>query len=335
VIHDKKIIFVSWTSYARHSDLLGQALGGEVYFIEDLIKSRGLIWKMFFIVDYLSKAIRSLKIISQKRPKYVFVQNPPSVAPVALVLFRRIMGFKLVVDSHNGAFEEPWISVPLHKWSLSQADLVVVHNRQILKNIKDSRQFENVNFQVLNSRLPEFPGVPRSEQSHPYILVISTFASDEPMEELLSGISLFIETHGKGVGFKITGNYRKSSDLYEKYSGKKGVEFLGYVDEEEYKSILVNAHGIIALSTRDDVQQFALMEAIGAGVPFISTDNITNRALFNDHMVLTKNISEDIEKSIDMFLINRDAYKRNVENIKATQSERWQKDFDMLVNSLS
>jgi len=334
VIHDNKIIFFSWTSYARHSELLGEALGGDVYFIEDLIKSRALIWKMFFIVDYLSKAIRSLKIISQKRPKYVFVQNPPSVAPVALVLFRRILGFKLAVDSHNGAFEEPWISVPLHKWSLSQADLVVVHNRQILKKLKENPQLENVNFKVLNSRLPEFPSVIRSEQSRPYILIISTFASDEPMDQLLSGVSLFIETHGKGIEFKITGNFRKSSDLYEKYSGKKGVEFLGYVDEEEYKSILVNAHGIIALSTRDDVQQFALMEAIGAGVPFISSDNITNRALFNDHMILTENISEDIEKSIDMFLNNREIYKRNVEDIKATQSERWQKDFDALANSL-
>lgn len=102
---NQKIIFISWTNYHSHTQLLGQAIGANIFYINHLIASRKIFWKLFFYIDYLYKSIRTLTIIIKNKPSVVVVQNPPSIAPVVVVFLSLFAArFKVVIDSHNWLF---------------------------------------------------------------------------------------------------------------------------------------------------------------------------------------------------------------------------------------
>ncbi len=153
------------------------------------------------------------------------------------------------------------------------------------------------------------------------------------MEVILDGIVRFSGTV-KDFKFKITGNYERNRELYKKYRGHNNIEFLGFVDDRTYDYLLVNAYGIIALSTRDDVQQFALMEAVGARVPFISNNNKTNIDLFENKMILIENSPAELVEGITNFIKNKDELENNIIEIKFHQTVKWEKEFNNLLEHL-
>ncbi len=322
-----KIIFISWCNFHPHTQQLGTALKAEIFYIKNFIQSRGLIWKFFFFIDYLIKSLHTLQIIIKSNPDVVIVQNPPSFAPVVVVLMNYFRKFKTISDTHNAAFEKPWISLPLHKWALKQMDLVIVHNNQLYEEVKSNHKLSGVNFKVLNSRLTDFSRIDKEIQKEPYFLVISTFHADEPMDALLEGIRLYCSNNDTKIKFKITGNYEKKPHLYSEYSKDKNIEFLGFIDQQKYYYLLVNAYGVISLSTRDKVQQFSIMEAVSAEVPFISTDNLTNRDLFKDKMVLTENKPFNIKSAIMDFIHKIKTLQINISEIKSEISSNWKSCF--------
>jgi len=327
-----KIVFITWTSYSPHSVLLSRAFNADLFYINNLINSRRKLWKMFFFIDYLFKSYKTFKIIYNNSPNVVVVQNPPSIAPIVIVFFNMFRKFKIVIDSHNGAFEKPWVSIPFHRWAMKQADVVLVHNNQLFNELIDNVNYKKVNFRILNSKISEFPNVKKEDQKIPYILVITTFSGDEPMDILLEGIRKFSEDYRSNIKFKITGNFNKKLFLFSEYSKDDKIEFLGFVEEEHYNYLLINAFGVISLSKRDNVQQFSLMEAIGAEVPFISSDNLTNRALFDDKMILTENSQISICQNINLFIEEIEKLKENILIIKKELSEKWENDFSKIKN---
>lgn len=329
-----KIIFISWTNFSRHSDLLAQASGAEIFYIDNLIHSRRVLWHLFFWLDYLSKCIRTSLVLWNTKPKFVFVQNPPSIASLPIIFFRKIYHYKVIIDSHNGAFEKKWSEIPFHKWALRQADLVTIHNSQLYNRLSNDFNFRGVKFMILNSKLTDFSRTKKETQKQPYFLVVSTFSPDEPIETLLEGIREFCKRSNSKLKFRLTGNYKKKYFLFSEFSAIDNIEFLGYIDEELYNYQLVNSFGIISLSTRDDVQQFAISEAVGAEIPFISNNNATNRDLFDNKMVLTELTPSAISSSIDNFIKNREELITNIKEIKETLANKWNSDFINIKNEL-
>jgi hypothetical protein len=333
--HNKKIIFISWTNFSSHSKLLAQAVDAPIFYVKDISRSRNFLWKMFFWLDYLSKSFRTLQILLKEKPNSVFVQNPPSIAPILVILFRKLVSYRVLVDSHNGAFEKKWFNFPLHKWALRNADVVTVHNRQLYEKLVKDKTLKGVNFNILNSRLTDFSYIRKESQKEPYIFVVNTFSVDEPIEIVLEGIVEYCSGHNTEIIFKVSGNYEKHPAIYSKFSKHKNIEFVGFVPESMYEYLLVNSLAVMSLSTRDDVQQFALSEAVGAEVPFISNNNSTNRYLFGDKMVLTELQPVSISAGIDTFINNKKRFDSNILEIKKTISEKWQNDFVKVRSALS
>ncbi len=331
-----KAVFITWTSFNPHSSLLSEAFNSKIYYIKNLINSRGILWKLFFLLDYIYKITRTIGIILKTHPNLVVMQNPPSIVPVVIVLLSYIKKYKTVVDSHNGAFEKPWKSIPFYRWSLRKADIVILHNKQIFKRMDQNDSYNGINFKILNSRLSEFADVKKENLiGEPYFLVVSTFSGDEPMDILLEGLRLFNKKNSDNILFKLTGNYNKSPLLYNGYKNDRNIEFLGFVSNEQYSRLIVSAFGVISLSTRDDVQQFALMESIGAGVPFISNDNLTNRALFENKMILIEITPENIAEGIELFLRDKRILDKNITELKNIILNKWEKDFSSIKSELN
>ncbi len=326
-----RVVFITWTLFNPHSSLLNEAFNGKIFYVNNLIKSRGVMWKLFFLFDYIYKSFKTIVIILKNHPDLVVIQNPPSIVPLVIILFSHIKKYKTVVDSHNGAFEKPWTWIPFYKWSLKKADIVITHNNQIYERLKSDNGYRGINFKVLNSRLSEFKGVKKEIiLSNPYMLVVSTFSDDEPIENILKGVMVYLNRNEENVTFIFTGNYNKKPALYDQYKNEKNIVFSGFVSNEQYKNLMINSYGVISLSTRDDVQQFALMETIGAGVPFISNDNRTNKALFGDKMILIKITPENIAEGIEQFINNKGQLTKNVLELQKEILAKWEKDFNLI-----
>lgn len=330
--NNNKVIFITWTTYSPHSLLLSEAFNSKIFYVENLINSRGLLWKLLFLFDYIYKAYTTISIINKQSPNIVIMQSPPTLTPIVIVLYSFIKRYKTVIDSHNGAFEKPWDSIPFYKWILRKADIVIVHNQQLKNNLLINEDYRKINFKLLNSRLSDYTDIKKDVKS--YILVVSSFSGDEPMEILLEGISLFNKNNPATTQFKITGNYSKKPDLFNKYKHDSGIEFLGFVSTEHYRQLVVNAEALISMSTRDDVQQFALMEAVGAETPFISNSNQTNQMLFKDSMILVDISPEKIAVGLTMFFKNKFVFTDNIKGLKSLIKDKWETDFLLIKSEL-
>jgi hypothetical protein len=240
----------------------------------------------------------------------------------------------VLIDSHNGAFEGKWYHFLFHRWALRQADVVTVHNKQLFERLLNDLSFKEINFKVLSSRLTDFSKTKKEPQEQPYFLVVNTFSVDEPTEILLEGILEFCKGSNSSLKFKVTGSYQKHYSLFSKFSKCENIEFVGFVDEQKYDYYLVNSIGVISLSTRDDVQQFAVSEAISAEIPFISNSNSTNLDLFGDKMVLTELLPSSISLSIETFIRNREKLNKIILEIKKAISYKWDRNFIQIKNEL-
>lgn len=327
-----KTAFIIWNTYNRRPDILARLLDCRALFIGHIINNRGPAWKYLFWVDYLYKSIYTLAYLFYHRPQVVFAQSPPSFAPMVCRIYCTLWRRKLVVDGHNNAFESPWISVPLYLRCMAGADSVLVHNSELEAHLRET--YPKLPLFTLPDKIPAFKngnglanGHANEKNALPYLLVILSYAGDEPLAELFAAFKKYQEAHPGSVVFKMTGNYRRKPQYYEQYKDVEGIEFLGYVDNNEYERTLVNAAGIIALTTRPMTQQCAAMEALGAGVPMIVSRTDTNERLFFKGAILTDTDRDSIYRSLGDFLGQYPALRSEVAGIRDHWEERWQVDF--------
>jgi len=246
-------------------------------------------------------------------------------------LYCRFFKGKLAVDAHNSAFEKPWISVPLYASVLEAAQVVVVHNDEFEDYLKG--KFDNVTFVTLPDKMPMIEGHRgRSCRSrNRYFLAVVSYSYDEPILEMLEAAKQFVGITQSDIAFKITGDYNKRPDIYNKYSKVRGIEFLGFVDNDAYDDLLKGAYGIISLTTRHRLQQSGSVEAMGANVPLIVSDSATNRRLFFKGAIVTKVDIASIKHAIYEFCSQRDRLAGEIEVVRNHWEKMWKLNYAELV----
>lgn len=333
--HKKKVIYISWTDFNWHSYLFARSLDIKLIFIKKISLRNFLPKIVFVILDYLRKTFKSVwSIISEKSDLYI-LENPPPILSVIGLFMKIVKGnkFKYVIDAHNGAFEKPMVNFPFVSNAFRKADAVIVHNDPLKQHLSSISKFKDCNFFTLNDPLPEIPkyNLPALKK---YILVVTTFHGDEPIETVLEGVKTFLaQNPNSEIQFRVTGNFKKNPKLYEKFKDS-GIVFLGFLNQEDYFKNLTNSLGIISYSIRERVQQYALMEALGADLPFISNNNLTNNELFGDKMVLTKIDPVSISEGINDFLGKRDLLLSNIPVLKKQLAEKRKSDFEKIIKQL-
>ena len=292
--------------------------------------SRGLLWKLFFWVDYLYKTLITLFFLLKEKPTHVFAVSPPSFCPMICWFYCKISGIKLAVDAHNRTFSKRWISVPFIEKVLHSADIVIVHNDEFYRYLKTI--FPQIRFFILQDKIPSL--LSRKEDntfiSEKYFLAVLSYYDDEPVEQILIAAKKYLEVNGINIKFKLTGNYLKKKHLYRKYSSVNGIEFLGFVDQSTYNQLVVNAFGIIALTIEDMLQQCASIEAMGAGIPLIISNTDTNRRLFFKGAVITDIDPISIKRSFEIFVKDKEKLLLEMRELKIYWEEQWNKAFAKL-----
>lgn len=331
-----KSIYISWTNFNWHAHLFSETLNAKIYFIRKTIFAKIAPFILNNVIDYAIKSIKTIFYILNNSNNHFFFENPPPIASVIGFLFKKInKNFKYVIDAHNGAFEPPMINFPFVIKAFNNADAVIVHNNPLRIFLQSKNEFNNCTFFTLNDPIPKIPDYSIPENKDKYFLVVTTFHGDEPIEIVLEGIELFLsKTTDSKVEFHVSGNYNKKINVYKRFKKIEGIKFLGFVDQETYHRKLTNSIGVMSYSVREMVQQFALMESLGANKAFISNKNLTNIELFDKKMILTEINPELIAAGIEEFLLRKDELGKNIVYLREHLTEIRINDFNNLISYL-
>ena len=327
-----KTVFIIWNTYNRRPDVLAAYMKCDIVFISHIINNRGKYWKYLFWVDYLYKSLFTLGYLFRHRPAVVFAQSPPSFCPMVCWIYCRIFGRKLVVDGHNNAFESPWIKVPLYVKTLEKSFRVLVHNDELEAELRSN--YPAMPLTTLPDKIPNFPENPDAAADLPYLLVVLSYAGDEPLEVLFEAMAAYRQKTGKEIGFKITGNYKRQPQYYERYHQVDGIHFLGFVSNEQYEQELTGAMGVVALTSRQKTQQCASIEAMGAGVPQIVSETDTNSRLFFKGALIVPIESVALQDAFSEFPIRHPALRQEIVEVRDHWRLEWQQSFDALCLAL-
>ena len=284
-LSDPEVVALTWFGH-RRTESLCRRFGWTYWVIET--RSRGLI-------RYLRLAPRTILRLARKRPRILVVQNPSLVLTALCVLLRPFFRYRLVADAHNEAVQ-PFVfnSGPLlwiSRLCLRRADVTIVTNEALAQVV---RAVGGTPF-VLPDPLPVPPPGPAIDESHAgfRVVVISTFAADEPLEEIVSAASRL-----QGVAeFSITGNLRRlRQPLREQASAN--VNFTGFLAEAEYWTLLRTCDVVIDLTLKPDCLVCGAYEAVAVRKPLVLTDSEASRTWFGDAAIYVHNDADSIERAL-------------------------------------
>jgi len=303
-----KMLFISWISHNRRSQLIADKLKIELHQIQ-IFKRR------YFLapIRYILQAIKTLKICIREQPKVIFVQNPPIFAPLIVYVYAKIWKSKLIIDSHTFALLAWWWkwSLPIHAYLSRRAITTIVTNNHLDKMMR--------NWKAHSFILADIPTIfPQGKKFTPEgnfnVAVINTFAPDEPVEEVLKAAALLPD-----VQFYITGDLIRAKRTYL-LNRPNNVSFTGFIPDEKYFGLLRGVDVIMVLTNDDHTMQRGACEAVSLGKPIITSNWPLLRSYFNKGTIHVENSSEQIRTGVMRVKKELPILEKEVLDL---QKERW------------
>ena len=298
----KKIVFVTWADYSSRAESIARVLNAELVFIGKVRSNKYLL--VSFIL-YFSYAYQNIRILRKLKPDIIIITNTTWAVALVNFLYAKITGTKLVLDSHSCAFDHVFIKYPLFisKFFAKYSTLSFVTNRShydlitqkggngmILSDIPFENSFTDKKMVQLSERFN--------------ICYICSFSYDEPYFELIDAAKELND-----VQIYITGNYPVVKINPDDY---KHVKFTGYINNEEYRSLLNSVDAVITLTRNEDTMQRAGSEAVSAGKPLITSDTKMLSNYFTKGTVFVDNTVKGIIDGITKLKNNYDLYSTEI-----------------------
>jgi glycosyltransferase involved in cell wall biosynthesis len=281
------IAFLTWSSHRRTSGL-AEGLGIEL--VEVISPRRGAI-------RHLELIARTLLLLFTRSFRVIVAQNPSIVLVTLLLCLRPLRRYRLVVDAHNEAVtpfvHDVAVVRAVSRWLLRRACLTVVTNDELAERVRRAHGRPA----VLPDPLPAVPpGLPAGPSRPAYVVVVCTFAPDEPLEEIFAAARAL-----PGTQFRVTGNARRCAPALLA-SKPANVELTGFLDEHTYWALLAASQAVVDLTSMPDCLVCGAYEALALGVPMILTDNAAGRRLFGETAAFTDTSPTGIVAAIEASL---------------------------------
>ncbi len=281
------ICIIAWKRLSRRSELLAEALKAKLLFFPDNI-------------PYFRATFKTINYALRQKPRIIIIQLPQGpLLAIALVL-KKLVGCKVVADTHTGflinidwkgkLLNEPFVKL------LSKVDLVVAHNEPQLTLLPSkARQHAFVVFDPWYLAVKEEMGKTHGEGG--YIVFPASFASDEPLEEVLDAVNSL------NINLKIcvTGNWKRQPAI-RRYASDR-VLFTGFLSENEFNRLLACSAAIVTGTKREYTALMSAWEAVAYARALAVTDTATLRSMLCEYAVFY-NWKEkgSIAKSIELIL---------------------------------
>jgi glycosyltransferase involved in cell wall biosynthesis len=204
------------------------------------------------------------------------------------------------------------------------ADLTIVTNDELAVDVRSvgGRAF------VLPDPLPDCPAIGVSPAPGlDYVVVISTFAPDEPLGEVLSAARAV-----PNLTFFVTGRIgERNAEVRAK--APINVHFTGFIEEPDYWSLLAHSCGVVDLTLMPDCLVCGAYEAMALRLPMVLSDNAPTRRLFGTSALLVQNQCESIRQALRE--IERGTAPRPTADDQRKFVKEWHVTADRLVSLLA
>jgi len=307
-------MFLAWSppSHTRRSELMARKLGIPLRRVHILKKGRYLAPLRYAIQSFLT-----LIILFRERPKVVFVQNPPIFAPLFAWIYCALTRNSLLIDSHTDALKSSvweW-SQPLHRFLSRRAKATLVTNGHLAQMIQDW----DAKSQIIVDVPSELPiGKPYTLQ-HPFnVAVVSSFAPDEPLDEVIQAAESLPD-----VGFYVTGNPEWGSKK-ERVAPPPNLHLTGFLPDDEYYGLLRSVDAVMALTTENHTMQRGACEAVWLDQPIITSYWPVLRQNFHKGTVHVDNTAKGIRAGILKIRAGHGQLTKEVQLLQKERRLQWQ-----------
>lgn len=318
----QKSLFLVWgpPSYGPRSKVFSSELGIEELHFIYLSTRRGLISALY---KYPFQALKTFHLLFLKKPKIVFVQNPPSIAVFIVFLYCALTGNHYLVDAHSAAFQKPYWIRP--QW------VYKIIARKAVATIVTNEYFQDI-IQEWGGNVFLLRDIPTTfERYRNYhlddnfnIVVINTFSKDEPIYEVIQAAKDLPE-----VRFYITGKLDKQ-DPQIINSHHANIHFTDFLPDEEYYGLLDQAHAIICLTTRDNTMQRGACEALSMEKPIITSNWPLLQNYFHKGTVHVKNTKAGIRNGVNELIKDYSKYQSEIKQLRLERQHDWDESMNDL-----
>jgi glycosyltransferase involved in cell wall biosynthesis len=298
--------------------------------------SSGLGWPLLEILPHRSRLIRYLACpiltvtaILRHRPDVLVAQNPSIILAALAVSLKRVLRYRCLIDAHNSGLypgeEKHRGAMWLSRWLQRRADLTIVSNDGLVDVVEGNggKAF------VLPDRLPQ-PGAMKAVgwPGERRVVFICTFSEDEPYTAVL-------EAAGRlpgDVTLYVTGRYRGKVDA-DNVPGN--VRLLGFISDDEYWSLLDQAHALLILTYRESCLLCGAYEGVALGKPLILSDTRALRSYFHSGAVYVQPTAASIAAGIELGLARADLLEEESAALGRELRARWDERLKQLQDLIS
>lgn len=306
----KDIIFITWFSHRRTSEICNYF---DIPLMELISVHRGLR-------RYIELSKRTWTLLQRERPRILLVQSPSVVLALVTLFWKRWFRYRLVIDAHNEAVEPFSNAFIIMRWItnllLRYADRTIVTNPQLAKIV-----FKHGGVPlVLPDRIPIIPEqIPKFIVSEKFnVAVIATFASDEPIDQIISAANEL----NSGYHFYVTGSLNKIPENLRN-SAPENITFCGFLTEHEYWALLKSCDIVMDLTLKDNCLVCGAYEALAVGTPMILSDNPACVDLFKGIAYFTGNTVESIKHCLEKALLSIDMLRYQLMQQRPVLEKKW------------
>lgn len=314
-------ISINWCKHHGRSESLARKLQIQDFYIYPNIDN--------FPLRYLMSMVKTIKILIRLKPRSVIVMQPPSISLFLIFVLSKFMDFRIIGDLHTGVFLDPkW------KWSkkavmklLAGDNCAVVTNANLEEVLLSHGVRNTVILDDLIEIYPEALDIPNSLASkykiahNAYVLVPLSYAFDEPLESLTTAIR-----RSPDLTWVLTGDAPQSFTS----RAPKNVVFTGYVTNSEYRSLLLSARAVVALTTQESTMQRAGYEALCASKPLLISRKSVLVEYFGDSAVYVDNSSFSIQEQIHTLIQDYQKYQSRMNRTRLSKLENQDANLEIL-----
>jgi hypothetical protein len=296
-----RALFLTWAAL-RRADTIAEVLGIPSYSVKYFW--RGTPFSLTAL-KYLLQLAHTLLLLLWRRPKVIFVTNPPVFAIAPVYLYALVFRARYVIDFHSGCF----LQAQWRRWDRWQRFFARRAALNLAHNAANAKVLEGwgVPLKVLPSlppRLAAPAGAPAAALSpvpagtRPLVVYICSFKADEPVAALLEAALGF-----PGADFRVTGRAPETwrSQL------PANVELAGFLSEKDFLDLLARADLVVALTTQSDTLLYGAQEAIALHKPLLLSRTAVLEATFPEGTVFAENTPEALRQGIRAALARREA----------------------------
>jgi glycosyltransferase involved in cell wall biosynthesis len=309
-------VFLTWLPFSQRSQTLAESFQAEPVYFGYLAGGRNPFRAAF---RYLVMTLHTIGFIFRHRPRLIFVMNQPVFLPLTVYLLSFVFRYQYVIDSHSGLFNKRqwnW-ALPLMEDAYRRSLFSIVTNRTHQALV----QAWGTQVEVLGALLlGDEPVEQFRRPEKPSLVIIGTFAEDEPTTEVIEACRRMPDFH-----FFLTGALERApAGLRE--NAPDNVTLTGFMSRPGYVGMVQSMDAAIVLVKHENVMQRGAYEAMSWGVPIITSDWTLLRQTFYRGTLFVDNSPDQIEWAVRQLIDHLPFYQAEIARLREEKAARWQED---------